>query len=264
MTSKPKVEVLIEPYSEEISLIKYSCVENCKENYVEVFNRCFKSNNETDALKAVTGFLTEASQDLIKTWPKIILTCFVALVFSYIILILFRYAVEYVIYIVYLSFVGLIAAGAIACAVGLVHAEKEDDRIGFLVGIIVCSGVAFAFFMVLWCFRFRIKLTAQLFKETSNALIDIPAILFEPILSFISLILAFVPFLFFLIVFEAAGDPTQTYQADGSLQVSFDEESVGVTIARYTNIVAFIWFVQFIFGCQHFVIGGKKFNVKRR
>lgn len=43
---------------------------------------------------------------------------------------------------------------------------------------------------------------------------------------------------------------------DGSTQVTFQKD-IGIVISRIINFIAFLWFTQFIFGCQHFVISGK-------
>lgn len=256
MSNKPKVEVNTRPYNYNMTIINYSCVEKCKTDYVEVFNRCFKKGKKEEIDEKASGeFFTELSQDLIRTWPKILLTCFIAFIFSYIVLVLFRYAIEYVIWIIYLSFVGIFAAAALACWIFMIISKEKEEKISLLVPSVVLTVITFVGIMILWYFRKRIKLIAQLFKEASKALIDVPSILFEPILTFITLILAIATFIFFLIIIQTAGNPTDNKNLDGTTQVTF-EENGGVSIARIINFIAFIWFSQFIFGCQHFVIAG--------
>lgn len=245
MTSKPKVEVNSHRYNVNITIEHYSCVEQCKPKYTEVFNRCFKTNGTDDD---GSDILTELSQDLIKTWPKILLTCFVAFIFSYIVLLLFRYAIEYIIWIIYGSFIVLMIAGVIACLI--------FGIIPLAIGLGISAAISI---FALYYFRKRIKLVAQLFKEASKALVDVPSIIFEPILTFLSLLLAIAPFIYFLILTETAGSPANTRNPDGTTHVSFVQDG-GVKFAKFLNTVSFIWFTQFVLGCQHFVIAGKKIN----
>jgi solute carrier family 44 protein 1 (choline transporter-like protein) len=105
--------------------------------------------------------------------------CFIAFIFSYITLILFRYCIKYIIWIVYCSFIAMLASGGIAFIIaGLMLAEGSAF---FLAGGMFIF-VALIFCGVLYYFRKKIRLVAKLFKEASKALIDIPGILFEPIL----------------------------------------------------------------------------------
>lgn len=127
--------------------------------------------------------------------------------------------------------------------------------IGLLPGGIVCAIVTIVGIIVLVVFRDRIRLVAALFKEASRALIDIPSIMFEPVLTFISLIFAFAPFVFFMIMIETAGNLQEGKAEDGAFQAKY-VKNVGMNIARALNYIAFVWFTQFVFGCQHFVIGG--------
>jgi solute carrier family 44 protein 1 (choline transporter-like protein) len=168
--------------------------------------------------------------------------------------VLFRYAIKYIIWIIYIGFIVLIAAAAIACWVGF-FAGKPETKGGFLAPAIVFSIMAVISIILLIWFRKRIRLVAQLFKEASKALIDIPTILFEPVLTFLALMLAFAPFIYFAIIIETSGKLESGKALDGKFQATY-QHTFGVYAARYLNIIAFIWFTQFIFGCQHFVIAG--------
>jgi solute carrier family 44 protein 1 (choline transporter-like protein) len=140
----------------------------------------------------------------------------------------------------------------------MITAKEKEEKVTLLMPAIVFTIITVVGILVLLYFRKRIKLIAQLFKEASKALIDVPSILFEPILTFLSLLFAIVPFVFFMIVIQSAGNATDSKNLDGSVQVEFREDG-GVIFARIINLIAFIWFTQFILGCQHFVIAGKIF-----
>lgn len=249
MTSYPKLEVNASHFAPNQTMFKFKCVPQCAAGYTEIFNRCYRNSN--DGQQDISGFFTKVSQDLITLWPMVILVCALAAIFSYVLLILFRYAIEYIIWIIYIGFVLAIGAGAIFFWIWYIR-EGGSER---LIPAIVLSLLVAVVIMILVWFRKRIKLVAQLFKEASKALIDITSLLFEPLLTFITLMLAIVPFIFFIIVIQTAGSPTDAKNLDGTTQVTFQQDN-GIYIARIINFVAFLWFTQFIFGCQHFVIAG--------
>lgn len=255
MTPFPKVRVDTKPFNYNQTISHYTCVEKCEQNYLEVFNRCYKSEKGEKEDISLQEISTIISQDLVKTWPKILLTCFIAFVFSYIMLILFRYAIEYIIWIIYIGFVVFIGGLAIACWIWFATA-KGDEKTSALVGGIVCTILCLVSILVLYWFRKRIQLVAQLFKEASKALIDVPMILFEPILTFLSLMFSIALFVLFIVLIQTAGKAMNTKNLDGTTHVSFVQDG-GMSAANIVNIIAFIWFSQFIFGCQHFVIAGK-------
>lgn len=247
MRAKPKLELDYELFNQNITIEHHACVKECRDGYREVFNRClkFETNNDEENTETSQDFFTELSEDLTKTWHKVLFSCLIAFVFSYIVLLLFRYAIEYVIWIIYGGFVALLS---IAVIVSLYF-----NQIALAVILSIITIVAI---IVLVWFRRRIKLVAKLFKEASKALVDVPTILLEPVLTFISLLLAILPFIYFMIVIHTTGDPIDIKNEDGTTHVTF-KSGGGASFAHILNVIAFIWFTQFILGCQHFVIAGK-------
>lgn len=105
------------------------------------------------------------------TWDSILMICFVAFCFSYISLFLFRYVAFFVIWI--------INVGCIVFLIFLTFAAiymKEN-----LVAVFMAV-MAVILIVLLIVFRRRIGLVATLFRVASKALMDIPAIMFEPFL----------------------------------------------------------------------------------
>ena len=146
------------------------CVEKCPIGYEELEDICFKAGS----LEAAQKFDEDIGQvvgALKATWYYIIVICFVAFIFSYVFLILFRHAAKYVIWIINIGFVVLVVGLAILCAVAGVI---EGAVIFGIMGLVLIGFLIF--------FRKRIALVAKLFKEASKALTDVPAIMFEPIL----------------------------------------------------------------------------------
>jgi hypothetical protein len=166
------------------SISHYTCVEKCQKDFVEIFNRCFKEHKDDNGKQETEGagdFFQKVSEDLITLWPQIALVCLVAFVFSYILLMLFRYAIKYVIWVIYIGFIVVFAIGAIALWF-LFATVKGEEKTTFLVGAIILTVITLLFALVLYLFRKRIALVAELFKEASRSLIDVPGVLFEPIL----------------------------------------------------------------------------------
>jgi solute carrier family 44 protein 1 (choline transporter-like protein) len=58
-----------------------------------------------------------------------------------------------------------------------------------------------------------------------------------------------------VIVIQTAGKLTEGKALDGEFQATYEKDP-GMGIASILNLIAFFWFTQFIFGCQHFVIAG--------
>lgn len=64
--------------------------------------------------------------------------------------------------------------------------------------------------------------------------------------TFLALLISFIIFVLFLILIEASGPDNDSNDAKPPILI----------ISHIFNFVAFIWFTQFIFGCQHFIIAG--------
>jgi solute carrier family 44 protein 1 (choline transporter-like protein) len=60
---------------------------------------------------------------------------------------------------------------------------------------------------------------------------------------------------YFTIIIQTAGKLTEGKALDGIFQARYEQDA-GMGIAAVLNFIAFLWFTQFIFGCQHFVIAG--------
>lgn len=250
-----------------ITITHKTCVKRCEDysDYKTIFNRCFliKSNktNSTDEIDqdGSASFLQLVIGDLTHSWLGVVMMCIIALVFSYILLILFRYAIRYVIWIIYIGITVVLFGGAIAfLALFFVQRSKGGDEAEVAWGFLIASGV-FAMFglvvaLLLYFFRKRIRLVIQLFKEASKALADVPLIIIEPLLTFAAMIVTCFTFLYFAIVIETAGDLEVENDPHGKFVRAEYQKGVAISIASYVNLIAFMWFTQFILGCQHFII----------
>lgn len=179
--------------------------------------------------------------------------CIVALVFSYILLILFRYAINYVIWVIYIGLLLLLIAGSVGMI--FLHFYKSGQAgPGFLILGAVLGLLAAILGLALWYFAKRIKFVGKIFKESSKALGDVPMIAFEPLLTFVALAFTFVMFLFFNILIENSGDLVVKNDDAGNFVKAKYEQTKFTIFVYYYNIIALMWFTSFISGCQNFVI----------
>lgn len=252
-------------FDPNITDVHKKCVVKCEDykGYKTIVNRCFLfKGNETDFDDGAeaTGFLQAATEDLTNSWVAIALSCVVALIFSYILLVLFRYAIKYVIWVIYIGIIVILLIGAIVALVFYFHAKNSsniNDReaaIGFIIASAVLAVVAVVIGFVLFLFRKRIQMVIQLFKEASKALGDVPLLVAEPLLTFLTLSFTFVAFIYFAIVIESAGKLKVENDEYGKFAKADYEKNAAIYAAHGFNFVAFLWFTSFTFGCQHFVI----------
>lgn len=248
-----------------ITITHSQCVNKCEDftGYVTVVNRCFLSGNGTDGVDdaAFSSFLQKVAEDLSNSWLTIVVSCLVALVFSYILLMLFRYAIKYVVWVIYIGLIVALALGAVAFLIlfFVFNSSDEEDKAkpyGFLILAAVLAIFALVLGIVIYFFRKRIRLVIQLFKEASKALVDVPSLTFEPLLTFLAIALTCVASSYFQIVIVSSGRLTVQKDKDGNFDKAEYEPDVGNQMAHYANLVAFIWFTSFVIGCQHFVIAG--------
>ncbi|CRK86752.1 CLUMA_CG000584, isoform A [Clunio marinus] len=234
-----------------------SCVKSCDDfpGYFEVGNRCLFKESE---FKIKENFFEKVAEDFRTSWFHILISVVVAMVFSYILLILFRYAAKYVIWVIYIAFVILMA---ILCIFSLAMFEAKKSKEGrekesaqnYLFVSVICGVIALVFGVTLLIVRKRIKFVIQLFKEASKALADVPMIVVEPLLTFITFVLTFIIFIYFTIIIASAGRPKRINYGYGFEDVNFERDEV-VKAAFVINLIAFSWFASFILGCQHFII----------
>ncbi|CAH1734111.1 unnamed protein product [Chironomus riparius] len=235
---KPKLQIKLDPKTNKI---RHDCVKKCYKGYKEKFNYCIKRNQIKEFGKDTLIIADGSLEAIFYTWDSILMICFVAFCFSYISLFLFRYVAFYVIWI--------INVGCILFLIFLTFAAiymKEN-----LVAVVMAI-MAIILIVLLIVFRRRIGLVATLFRVASKALMDIPAIMFEPFLTFIFLLMTFIIFIKFSIIIETSAE-VRRYKEDNRVKLNYEDRFIN-DLAHVFNVVTFAWFTQFIFGCQHFVI----------
>jgi solute carrier family 44 (choline transporter-like protein), member 1 len=241
--------------------VNSECVKNCNAypDFEEIGNRCLKKNSKDSEFDTeVASFLANTAEDLLNFLPAILSTCAVAAVNSYILLIMFRHAAKYVIWIVSIALLLALSIGCVTCLVFFLQAQSsenryEQDSAGFYLTFTIVLGIlALIQGLFLFLCRRRIALVSQLFKEASKVLIDLPLTIFEPILTFIAIASTCAVTIYFALIIGSSGE-MKIVQDGFETRAEFQTPTIA-KITSVLNVIAFLWFTSFIIGCQNFVV----------
>lgn len=160
------------------------CVDSCPKNFTLIHNKCKETNKTEDDDEFVnsklfdTTLTTNFSHNIriflqnVSTFRDSIATASLfALFFSFIFVILFRFVACYIIWIISIGTIGFVFGLAVFI---MFMWNSEGGMMVMSIGIIL-SGVLFLF-------RRKAGLVAKIFKESSRIMVDIPAIIFGPVL----------------------------------------------------------------------------------
>uniref|UniRef100_A0A8D9AGR2 Choline transporter-like protein n=1 Tax=Cacopsylla melanoneura TaxID=428564 RepID=A0A8D9AGR2_9HEMI len=244
------------------------CVKNCsaQPGYFKFINRCLPTEFEhkIDALFNSTSaqeYFQEAVEDVVLVkWQIIKLTAF-ALVFSLILVFLLRFVAALIIW--------LVLIGATLASIGLTVflwitwygktnikdrtqiVQREQDT--YFTYAIISTFVALAVLVIVLVMRNRIRLVIRLFTEAGKALADMPLLLVQPLVTFLSLVLVFAGFVYFGILIQGGGFLT----VDPNNEKNFYyKKDFAMKFSRIYDLFMWFWMVQFCIGCQHMVIAG--------
>lgn len=182
------------------------CVKNCNDyqNYTEIANRCLNISSNENGKQDFDMVLKTRTENFEKNWLSILITCIVAFVLSYVLMMLFRYAIKYVIWAIYFGIVVLVAFASVVMLINyfgvrfLVEKTIPEDQ--YLVAFFIYALVALILGRVLFHYRTKVHLVVELFKEASRVLNKVPLITVKPLLTFICLGLTYTTFIYLMIV----------------------------------------------------------------
>ncbi|XP_011308154.1 choline transporter-like protein 1 [Fopius arisanus] len=244
------------------------CVSNCSSfgDQIQFLNRCIPKKVSTSAnsvLKTLglESFFNEASSDLNIAWRELIYLLLIALAISLGILIAFRYIVSYVIYIVLSGSVVVSIGGTIylwfawyqenkAVKTGKIHVD-DSSVTPYLIYAILMTIVAVVTILVVLVMRKRIALVVQLFREAGKAVYSMPALLLQPIYTYLLIGLSFVAWAYCVLWIESAGELYKNRKN----HLHYKKDAVLVT-ARWYNLFLYFVMAEFYLGCQHIVVAG--------
>ncbi|KAL1389165.1 hypothetical protein pipiens_012584 [Culex pipiens pipiens] len=242
------------------------CVATCEdtEGYKPFLNRCIRKENPAQEVATRTGlrnYFQEVSEDLESCSVDILWLCVIAFVFSLLTLVLLRILPGLIVWLVLLAVI-------VVCTVGTIwlwvkwHFETEQmpseagegakARVNnYLYYAIAATVATLIVYLVILVMRKRIKLVVQLFREAGKAISNMPFLLLEPILTFISIAAVIVLYVYFTMWIESSG----MLRVENNQSAHYVKDTT-MLFTRWYNLLAFFWFCQFIIGCQHMVIAG--------
>ncbi|RZB40218.1 choline transporter-like protein 1, partial [Asbolus verrucosus] len=198
----------------------------------------------------------DVASDINKSAGYIVALCFIGFGFSVGMLLLFRYFVAVVVWVIIIgSLFGIIALTILfwfsICGYLCLDSTSLEYNRPFKPVAIFFTIISLVLVIMLVCMFKRIQLVIRLFKEAIKVLFGIPLIFFEPLLTFFAVSVLFIIFVYYFILMETAG---VLQNVGGSLYEYTPNMVMLFTI--WFHFVMCIWMEQFIIGCQHMVISG--------
>ncbi|XP_074034982.1 choline transporter-like protein 1 [Leptinotarsa decemlineata] len=248
------------------------CVDDCGayKGYRPFFNRCIQNKSSTvvNTIFSKTGiknFFTEVSEDLHLCWRDMCYLFLLSLGLSILLLILFRYLVGLVVWIVLFGVIIVCSAGSILLWIMWKNSKETftnsspelvpdvDSRkiSAYFVFAIIATIVTLVICLIIFVMRNRIRLVVQLFEESGKAIAAMPLLLLEPILTFSCLAAVIFLWVYFSVWIESSGILSQKRPG-----VYYYEKDDWMKLTRWYNFFAMLWMAQFMIGCQHMIIAG--------
>ncbi|XP_020286444.1 choline transporter-like protein 1 isoform X2 [Pseudomyrmex gracilis] len=249
---------------------KRKCVERCedtKESPKLLFlNRCILNIDKVkDTINSIVrslrldSFFNEAVTDLGIAWRELLYLLLIALALSLGILVAFRYVVQYAVYLVLIGVVVACIGGTTYFWLEWYHEKKsidkneitsEDSSIeSYFVYAIIASVVTVIVLLVILVMRKRIQLVMQLFREAGKAVSAMPALLFQPIYTYLLLGFTSVACVYCMLWIESAGDMYKNRKN----HVHFRKDAL-IIATRWYNLFCFFVAYEFYLGCQHIIV----------
>jgi len=271
------------------------CVEECPDGYKNFLSRCIpdvvtENANVAGQLFSNSGaqdFFEELMGDLQNCGPQIVQMGVVALVFSLIITLLFRFLAGFIVYAIIGVVIVALAGGTITLWVlwylknkdiggdtsqidSAINAiggnatlensylaanaknSSEEEVMYFLIGAIVSTIVLVLVLLILFILRKRINLVIHLFQEAGHAVHAMPLLVLVPLLTFIALAITTAIWMYGSLWIFTAGDPIEDKETK---YIKFTPDSF-LWWMRWYHVFGFLWITQFCIACQHLVIAG--------
>ncbi|XP_029175076.1 choline transporter-like protein 1 isoform X2 [Nylanderia fulva] len=259
-TKKPYLDIDIE----STGVKKRTCVTNCTPNEFKFLNRCLHkkvSDTISSLIRTLRldSFYNDAVTDLGIAWHELIYLLLISLALSLGILVAFRYMVQYVIYIVLIGAVLACIGGTTYLWLAWYQEKKSLDRQEidpedsslqpYFIYAIIMSVVTVIVLLVILVMRKRIELVMQLFREAGKAVCAMPALLFQPIYTYLFIGFTVVAWIYCMLWIESAGD----IYLNKKNHVHFKKDALLIA-TRWYNLFLFFVACEFYLGCQHMVV----------
>ncbi|XP_066480162.1 choline transporter-like protein 3 isoform X2 [Tiliqua scincoides] len=233
-----------------------------------LFNRCIPRNAECysrfttvliDAVNEVDIFHRVLSGVMARR-DSVIGLCILALAFSIIMMLVFRFISVLLIHIfVTLLVFGLLFVSGIMWWLyynysneASIELETEKENMKLLFGFsIVSTIVTIVLLCLILIVRKRIPLTIQLFQVTNKIIGNVPSLFFQPLWTFIILFLFWLFWVAVLLSLGTAGNAQVISGGQVEYKILF-----GIRYMWWYHVVGLIWTSEFILACQQMTVAG--------
>lgn len=239
------------------------CISECDRSEHQLFlNRCVPKTlkntiNSVIRKLGLDNFDREVSTDLRSAWRELSYLLLIALAFSLGILIAFRYLVRWIVYIILIGVIIVCIGGTTYLWMAWYKEKKfveengdeESSLQAYFVYAIIMSVVTVVTLLIVLVMRKRIALVMQLFREAGKAVASMPALLLQPIYTYLLIGLTLFAWIYCLLWIESAGNIYITRKK----YIDFKKDAILIA-ARWYNLFVFFVVCEFLLGCQHMVV----------
>ncbi|XP_034186154.1 choline transporter-like protein 1 isoform X4 [Osmia lignaria lignaria] len=241
-----------------------NCVANCSDQHVSFLNRCVPKEYSETATSLIRklgldNFYREASRDLSVAWRELVYLLLIALAISVGILIAFRYMVQWVVYIVLIGVILACIGGSTFLWLAWYNErkgvqtreipEEDSSEQAYFVYAIILSVVTVITLLIILVMRKRIALVMQLFREAGKAVYAMPALLLQPIYTYLLIGFTVCAWIYCAMWIESAGNIYKNRKN----HIHFRKDTLLMT-TRWYNLFFFFVTCEFLLGCQHMVV----------
>ncbi|XP_062973734.1 choline transporter-like protein 3 [Elgaria multicarinata webbii] len=229
------------------------CVPQTPECYSQFAPVLIDVVNEVDIFHRILGGLM-AGRD------TVIGLCILALAFSVIMMLVFRFISRLLVRI----FLALLVFGLLFVSGVMwwlyynytnepsIELETEKENMKLLFGFsIISTVITVIIIFLLVILRRRIHLTIQLFQVANKTIGNIPSLFFQPLWTFIILILFWVYWVAVLLSLGTAGNAQVISRGQVEYKIRF-----GIRYMWWYHLVGLIWTSEFILACQQMTVAG--------
>ncbi|KAF2885567.1 hypothetical protein ILUMI_20635 [Ignelater luminosus] len=233
------------------------CVAHCNRGSVLLGHHCLPEpeNDEVVSAYQFQSFMKGFFKDMYICSYEILSLLGIALVFALIIILVLRHMIAVFIWSVLIGTILAFAGFSAYCgyiASQLPSGFEYRDEVDSTVRCSITFGVAaFVIAIITLVIRKRIPFVTQLFREAGKSIIAIPLLLFEPLVTIITLIIVWISWFYFALWIESSGTPTES----GYGKVTFEQNDV-IYFTYWYSVFMTVWMIQFVCGCQDMLISG--------
>ncbi|XP_058454846.1 choline transporter-like protein 1 [Malaya genurostris] len=231
-----------------------NCVAKCPEGdgLILFFNRCVRIRLfRMDADHIPQSFLEEIWQDLNMCYLELFWIFLLTFFSSQLMLMLLWCIPRLIVWVTMLMIVPTCSIGTCWLWFRWISSWRSDyNAENYLLYPIGASVASTVIFIWIYCMWGNLHLILEILYEASRAIRKGLFLLFIPLLTIVTLMITFTVAVCFILIIEGAGEPMLA--AKRVLYV----KSPLVLVTRWYNLLAFLWFCQFLIDCQHMVTAG--------